>query len=310
MPVDIKRISVDDFEELKDVVQDSQSEIVQLGRGPMSGTIHHFELSETSVAAGDFNRAMRASGTLSPSRWALGGLTRANHPATGHGHELRPGDLFIAAPNVERHFNFENNSAYVVALIAQDDIEKHLAAHPGAFDMLLKKHRLSILRSTSTEAQNNITGWNLMVDILMRDGLTMSDEMMAYHRDSMLRALLSPIREATPYRENHLPSPDKVARNIIDFLDHRKLPISNEELARHFGVGQRTMERAVTNYIDMGPSEYHLKKRLSRAHTMLRHDGPITVKQIGREFGFSDPSRFARMCKNQFGVLPRKTLKR
>jgi AraC family ethanolamine operon transcriptional activator len=311
VPVQIKRVPFSDFEALKDVVQDSQSEIVQLGRGPMRGTIHHIDLGDTvSVAAGSFTRAMRASGALSEKRWTLGGLIKSDGPATGHGHELRPGDLFIAAPNTERHFNFQDNSAYFGALITPEEIENHLSAYPGAFEALLK-HRLSVLRATSAKAQLNTTSWTMLLETLIHEGEAMSRPIIAHQQHTIMRKLLAPIRDDVHYRGAHLPAPDKLVHKVVEYLHQQNKPISVEELAKIFNIHPRKLHRSFQDSIGMGPFHYHQEKRLSDCHTALRQDGPgVTVKTVANDYGFYDLGRFAKVFKHKFGEGPLKVLKR
>lgn len=311
MPISITRTPFNDFEALQDVVQDSRSEIMQLGRGQMQGAIDHLELGDAfSVAAGSFNRAMRASGILSEKRWMLGLLTATDGPAIGHGQDAHAGDLHVAAPNAERHFNFQNNSGYVAMLVTPQEIEDYLAAYPGAFDLLIK-HQLSILHATPTRAKASVASGTMLLETLVRDGATMPDDVVAYHKHSLLEWLTAPIRDAVHYRGAHLAAPDALVRKVIDYQKQSPHLLHVAELAKIFAVHPRKLHRAFHDFVGMGPSTYTREKRLNEAHTALRQDGPgVTVTKVARDLGFVDLGRFAAAYHHKFGELPRETLKR
>jgi AraC-like DNA-binding protein len=54
--------------------------------------------------------------------------------------------------------------------------------------------------------------------------------------------------------------------------------------------------------------DYYNKSRLQRARELLIH-GQVSIKQAGREIGFSNLSHFAKAFRKEFGILPRDLVK-
>lgn len=313
--VAIKRIPITDFQELTDnVVPDAKSKIVQLGHGPMCGVISHVDLSPTlSVTTGSFNRAIRAIGPLSETRWTGGILMAADGPATGHGHELRVGDLFIAAPNVERRFTFQDNTTYAVAQIATEPIEEFLAGYPGVFDTM-REHPLTVLRATPRAAEANTKIWKSILETLLRERDVISDEAIADLQRRMINIMTEPfIDEATAnYKIVHLPPPDDLTQKVVDFLHQRKEQISLKDLALLFNVNQRKLERGFEKYVGMPPAGYHTEVRLCAAYTQLRQGKPggVTVRKVAADVDFNNHGRFSKQFSEKFGESPLTLLKR
>ena len=311
MPIAIRYTEFDDFEALRDVVQDSHSDVVQLGRGRMTGAITHMAFDDDfGISTGKFSLAMRASGVLSNTRWCLGFLLGSDGDAFGHHHQFKAGDLAIAAPGEERYIKFQNNTEYVAPVIAPDEVERHLASQPGALE-LLHRHKLSILHATPATAAANVANMKPLLTTLIHDGKTMPDETLQFYRRGILDLITAPIRDAVHYRGARLVAQDTMIRDIEHFYATRDTPIHISEICEQFGVHRRALHRAFHEVVGMGPVAFLRRKRLNDVHTALRRDGhATTVRQIAINHGFIDPSRFAQAYKSLFGELPSQTLKR
>jgi len=94
-----------------------------------------------------------------------------------------------------------------------------------------------------------------------------------------------------------------VQQAMLTIEQHLAETVPLARLLRGLGVGVRQIERRFRADIGLGPSEYRLKLRLTRARWMLEHtDRPVT--RIGLECGFADASHFSRTYARHFKVRP------
>jgi len=311
MPILIDRIDFDEVESLQDVVQDNHSDVVQLGRGKMTGSIAHMTFDPTfGVSTGNFSLSMRAAGVLSHVRWCLGFLLRSDGHAFGHHHQFKAGDLAIAAPGEERFVKFQNNTEYVAPFITPEELERFLGSTPGALE-LLNRHTVSILPTPLTTAHNNIEEMRSTLQALLQQGKTMPDKAVEFYRRGILTMTTAPVRHAAHYIGRRIAKQETLVRDIEYYYADVTAPIHVSEICEDFGVSSRTLHRVFQEVLDIGPVEYLRRKRLNRVHAALREDGPgVTVGKVAVENGFPDARRFASSYRSLFGELPKQTLKR
>jgi len=309
----IKRTTFHDFEALQHLVQDNESDVMQIGAGRMHGAITHFAVdSSFGISTGQFSQAAAASGVLSDTRWCLGFLTASDGLAYGHNGEIATGDLVTAAPGVERIIRFQNNSAYTAAMIAPELLQSHLASQPGAYERLMQ-HRLAVLRATPVAATNQLRDLRLLINAMApEDGSMVTDEALAFYQRNIIELLTASVRDGVAYQGSHLAKLEWLVHDIEVYLATvGARPVHVSELCEHQGVHRRTLHRAFHEVMGMGPIQYLRKRRLNEIHRALLAARPSsTIATIARNHGFVELGRFAREYRRQFGELPSYTLRR
>ncbi len=120
----------------------------------------------------------------------------------------------------------------------------------------------------------------------------------AYHRVAAPSAgeppAVPPKRPLEPY---YLKRADRYIR------DRLAEPFTVAELARHCGVGQRTLEKAMADYRAITPVAHVRNLRLDRARQELE-EGADGVGDVARRWGFGSPTTFALAFRRRFGVAP------
>jgi len=310
MPVLVTRKVFHDYEALQDLVPDNKSDVMQLGSGQMSGSLTNFHIDpDFDLATGTFSLPVRATGTLSNSRFALGFLTKTDGPAVGHHHEFDAGDLAIAAPGEDRYMRFNANSEYAVGLIQPANMQAFLDPTPGAFDLLLK-HKLSVLHVSPEMAAANIAHLQTLLTELDRPEIT--DDATNFIKRHIMSILTEPIRDGVPYRGARLVRMDDLVRDVGRWLDGiGSRPVHISEICEHFGVNARMLHRAFDEVLSTPPITYLRRKRLNDVHAALRRDGlAMTIKDVARAHGFFELGRFAADYRHLFGEKPSQTLQR
>jgi signal transduction histidine kinase/DNA-binding response OmpR family regulator/ligand-binding sensor domain-containing protein len=94
---------------------------------------------------------------------------------------------------------------------------------------------------------------------------------------------------------------NKVKQKILDRLGDEQLSV--ESLGEDIGLSRSQLLRKVSALTGMSVNELIRKLRLQRAAQLIEQNwGPVS--QVAYEVGFPNPSYFAKMFKEEFGVLP------
>jgi signal transduction histidine kinase/ligand-binding sensor domain-containing protein/DNA-binding response OmpR family regulator len=94
---------------------------------------------------------------------------------------------------------------------------------------------------------------------------------------------------------------NKVKQKILERLADEQLSV--ESLGEDIGLSRSQLLRKVSALTGMSVNELIRKLRLQRAAQLIEQNwGPVS--QVAYEVGFPNPSYFAKMFKEEFGVLP------
>ncbi|MGH2857367.1 MAG: helix-turn-helix transcriptional regulator, partial [Solirubrobacteraceae bacterium] len=103
-------------------------------------------------------------------------------------------------------------------------------------------------------------------------------------------------------------------RRAVAFIDaNPDLDISLTDIARAACATPRTLQLAFRRHLDTTPMAYLRRLRLDHAHQQLLDSGPddqTTVAHIAANWGFGNPSCFARHYQAAYGETPGVTLRR
>lgn len=102
--------------------------------------------------------------------------------------------------------------------------------------------------------------------------------------------------------------PENLAK-VLDIINTSyQHPISVATLAADIYVSINTLERYFKRYLNLSPTEYIKRKRLSAALTLLKNNTPVS--SVASQCGFSDTSNFIQVFKRSFGKTPYQYLKK
>lgn len=101
-------------------------------------------------------------------------------------------------------------------------------------------------------------------------------------------------------------------RRSIEFINARANgPISLADLAHHCGASLRTLQILFRRELECTITQYILRTRLERAHSILKMASPGTsITAVALQCGFNHLSQFAQSYRSAFGELPSTTLRR
>jgi AraC-like DNA-binding protein len=103
-------------------------------------------------------------------------------------------------------------------------------------------------------------------------------------------------------------------RRATGFIEaNPDIDISLADVARAACVTQRTLRLAFRRHLDTTPTAYLRRVRLAQARDDLLNGSPdagVTVSRVAVDWGFADPTRFARHYRAAYGEAPGETLGR
>ena len=100
-------------------------------------------------------------------------------------------------------------------------------------------------------------------------------------------------------------------RRAMEYMEaHIDEPLTVTEIARHAGVGLRSLQAAFRSCFGTTPSMWLRDKRLDRVHETLvtAVPGSTSVTRVAMEWGFVHLGEFAAYYRRRFGVNPSDTL--
>jgi AraC-like DNA-binding protein len=105
--------------------------------------------------------------------------------------------------------------------------------------------------------------------------------------------------------------PAASVRRAMEYMEaHIDEPLTVAEVARHAGVGLRSLQAAFRGHFGTTPSMWLRDKRLDRVHEALvtAVPGSTSVTRVALEWGFVHLGEFAAYYRRRFGVRPSDTL--
>lgn len=136
----------------------------------------------------------------------------------------------------------------------------------------------------------------------------------AHLREALLAALLVGQKHSLSHLfRKRAPAVDsRAVRTAEEILSARAAePLSIADVARHAGVGLRSLERSFKAARGLSLRDFLKSQRLELAHRRLRAAAPgTTVTQVLYASGFSHPGEFSSAYRRRFGEAPSITLRR
>jgi AraC family ethanolamine operon transcriptional activator len=312
LPVTLREFQFNSIEALQDITPDSQSDVVQISTGRMSGSVSHLKFGSIGLSTGTFSRAIRARGVLSPTRWCLCTMMESRGPAIGYGSKLNVGEIGVVAPGADRYTRSGDETRYAVTMGAPEEMQAILADHPGAYEQL-ERHRVSAMGVAPAVAEANVMAMQSLVDGLLEHADGQPEATIEFYRRSLLEITTAPFRAASPYRHRRPQAAQKLVREAEYYLDqHSTQPIHVSELCEHLRVPRRTLYHAFYDVLGIPPQCLARRRRLCAVHEVLRqggHDTQELIRAVAIAYGFLELGKFAKMYRRLFGERPSETLR-
>ena len=298
-------------DDLREATRGADLEIVQLKPDKLTGSIRHIGIGNLGISTGQFSSETRVRGTMHRERVVLGTLLDSAGRSTQWWREIRPGDIGVFPAHAEIDVVHGGVTAYLVVSIPVPALASMLAgeedlADPAFWttkgvyhtDPLIGAEMLQRFTGIISGIEHKLTALShRAADFLQRSII-----------EPFVLGLTSALTPASvrSYTGARLVSETE---DYVDAADGRPVHIS--ELCSALRVSRRSLHRAFTDTLGIGPAAYLRRRRLSTVRSILsRCDTPaISIGDLAFEYGFPEAGRFAAYYRAHFGETPSDTLR-
>ena len=122
---------------------------------------------------------------------------------------------------------------------------------------------------------------------------------------SLLAAIMLKIIDLSATDKSQWSRREEVAYAFRRLVVERAVELPEvRSLADELNVSESYLYRCVKQITGRSPKQWLLDAALLNSRTLLR-EGKLSIMQVSRESGFTDPSYFGRLFKKRFGLTPR-----
>ncbi|MCF3932216.1 GlxA family transcriptional regulator [Acuticoccus sp. M5D2P5] len=172
------------------------------------------------------------------------------------------------------------------------------AAHPEV-DVTESLYEIDRTRLTSAGGTASI---DLVAAIVTADhGVGVSRQMANLVQHERIRAKGDRQRPAN--EPDLVGKPEAIARIIQRMAANLEDPLAASVLADEAGLSVRQVERLFRRHVEMTPTAYYIRLRLTRARELLRQTS-ASILDVAIATGFSSQSHFAQAYRGAFGISP------
>lgn len=94
-------------------------------------------------------------------------------------------------------------------------------------------------------------------------------------------------------------------KRAIEFMRaNAHLPLTLQTIANAAGVSARALHYGFKSFVGVPPFDHLRKIRLDKAYRDLKERPEMSVVDVAKKWGFTNPARFAQLCKGSYGYLP------
>lgn len=226
--------------------------------------------------------------------------------------ELDPRTLSLLQPQTRSRMTWSGDCTMVLVQVPRASVQQRTASWdlPGT-------PRLAVTRPRTDAAVGG--WWQAVLDLthnIDRFGDTWLRQPAAASavEELLLSAFTSLLQEPPGDFGGSRPSDERCLRRAREYiLAHADRALTLEEIARHAGVGPRTLEAVFKRQGQAPPLAFARRHRLQRVHDRLREawasGQALSVTDVAMAHGFLHMGRFAAQYRAQFGVPPSQTLR-
>ena len=282
---------------------------LQLTRGPLRACVRQVSLPQIDIVWCDYGAGLHMREFHQQDAVYITFLLDASATAKWYGREVNADEALIFFPREEQDYVLAPDTRALGFMIGHSCL---LAMGLG-----LEKTPFQTIKPA---VRDKVVALSEEITALARSGRIQSHEQALVLQEQLMLGLvdlLMPWVIDTSGRDEKAKLLDrcfllieKARQYMLAHDPAQKLNVA--AMARCLGTSSRTLYRAFTRYLGMGPYEYFTLLRLQTFRQHIRNGeashGAITDAAISA--GFSHMGRFSRMYREYYGERPRDTLQR
>jgi AraC-like DNA-binding protein len=311
--MEIQRLSIGGIDSLRGAVANADFELVQLERGRLVGALTHIKCDGMGLSFGRFSHGIRARGVVSSECVAFGMLLGSARETSQWDCPMAPGDVVVYPRNQDHEAVYRGGAAYATVYLSPDDVDPQFKQEAAALGEPSVVDRARVYSAPSSTRREICQRAAAIVSGIEAASTTAPAAIDFLSRSLLETYLTSILGSLPPEQERQTHNAFALVRDTEDYVSsagERAVHIS--EICTALDVSRRTLHRAFSDRLGVGPIEYLKRKRLSVIHTILaRSDPAVTnVSDVAMENGFFELGRFAHYYRKLFGENPSETLKK
>jgi AraC-like DNA-binding protein len=312
----VDKLRVDGIEDIRRILDGPNTSCVPLGSGIPHGTLLHACVGDIVLRAGELSMDVRTKAAFEdPSRIVLDMKldSQSRLFSFRSGREVLPGDVYVLAPGDVCDYRATGQMSFALLSLT---IERVL--HQGGEDLEqgdfeFWAHRRWFRAPPATRALIARSVQRIVTDMAHAAG-PLSGPAIAQLQAELTEAFLWGVmlHEHRAHERAAL-SGAAIVRRVEEWVDGQPPEtIQIGDLCSALHLSRRTLQRAFTETLGIGPARYLTHKRLSAVRAELRCSDPdaTRVTDTATKYGFWQLGRFARDYRQMFGERPSETLGR
>jgi len=309
-PVSVATRDVESVEELRLVVPSARTEVTQVDRGSLQGSLTHFSIGGLPLDLGTFSLGVRSRGVVSEDKITIGMLTGRTNRVTHWSYDMQPADVAVWSPKAEHDARYYGGASVAVISLTASDLELIFGSEPRLREPAVwaRKH----YRPAAHEGACTIRLLQEIVAGLKANGASLSADAAEFWKRAIVEAMTATMLEdSSSDMDGPRPSALRIVGKVEDQIEASgSKPFHISEICSRLNVSRRTLHRAFHDAVGLGPVAFLRSKRLCVVHKTLRNSNPIktTVAKVAIEHGFVNLGRFSGDYYSLFSEYPSQTL--
>jgi AraC-like DNA-binding protein len=311
----VARLGIESIEDFHRILDGSHTTTVPLGSGVPKGTVLRAQAGDVLLSAGQWSADIRTRGSIDSRLISLGMKfdSESKHFSFRSGQEVLPGDVYALTHGDAVDYRVTGRIQYAFVSLSPALLLAHGGEDAQREDAGVWERR-RWFRAPAPIRALIVRSVERIVTQMLRPNCVASGQALRQLQAELVEPFLWGFMfdERRP-RERHAGSGAAIVRRVEDWVDGQSPEtIQIADLCRALRVSRRTLQRAFTETLGMGPARYLALKRLVAARAALRQGDPATttVTDTAIRYGFWELGRFARDYRQTFGESPSETLTR
>jgi AraC family ethanolamine operon transcriptional activator len=311
----ISTVRVESIEDVTRVLVGADERTVPLGSGTARGMILHASAGDVVLNAGKWSGDIRARGCVTTDRNRIWLSAKLDAQSTlfsfRSGRDVPPGDVYTLAHGDEVDFRVTGAFNYAFVSLNVDRLIEQGGHDAQRGDVAPWEWRRWFCPSEPVRTAIT-SSLRRIVAQLSRSGSPIVGPALRQLQCDLIEPFLVGMLAAEPESKTRRTlSGAMIVRKVEGWVDGQSpAAVQIADLSRALHLSRRTLQRAFTETLGLGPARYLTLKRLSAVRAELRRADPgaTSVTETATKYGFWELGRFAQDYKRTFGEKPSETL--
>jgi AraC-like DNA-binding protein len=312
----IAKVTVDGIEDIRRILDGPSTKCVPLGSGVPHGTLLHASLGDIFLRAGELSLDIRTKAAFAQRSHILLDMkldSQSRLFSFRSGKECLPGDVYVLAPGDVCDYRATGQLSFAIIALPVELLLRQGGDDLTRGDVEFWQHRRWFRAPPATRALIVRSVQRIVAAMAQTDHPVTGAALTQLQSELTEAFLWGVMLHEHKAHERQSLSGAAIVRRVEDWVDGQAPEsIQIGDLCRALHLSRRTLQRAFTETLGIGPSRYLTHRRLIAVRTELRggDSGLIRVTDTATKYGFWQLGRFARDYRQVFGERPSETLSR